>query len=137
MTTDTETKVDLTHFIGKAQLNIMRSLCRGEEGEFFKGKIKEMETIIGNMAKTYETDGQGNAAIATLHYFRGGSDWWIIERDIEDDQLQAFGFACLNGDAQNAEPGYISIEELISYGVEIDLYFTPKTIGEIKAIYNP
>jgi len=135
--------MELDRFIGVSQLTIMRENCNGEEGAWFKGMIADLKTKISDMPKTYETDGQGDAAVATLHYFHGGSDWWIVERDagapddeIQGVQTQAFGLACLNGDAENAEIGYINIQELIDNGVELDLYYTPKTIGEIKARLN-
>jgi len=132
--------MDLNQFIGKSQLSAMREACRGEEGAFFRAMMKELEITFDTMPKTYGTDGQGDEALATLHYFMGGSDWWIVEKDAgsPDDveqgiQGQAFGYTCLNGDTQNAELGYISIEELIQYGVELDLYYTPEKIGAIKA----
>jgi len=132
--------MDLNQFIGKSQLLAMREACRGEEGVFFRAMIQELEAKIKTMPKTYETELQGEEAIVTLHYFMGGSDWWIIERDAgaSDDvaqgvQAQAFGFTCLNGDTENSEMGYISIQELIENGVELDLYYTPEKIGDIKA----
>jgi len=133
--------MNLNHFIGKNQLSVISRMARqGEEREFFKNIIVELKKTIEAMPKTYETDGQGDEAIATLHYFNGTSDWYIIEKDAgspndeeQGVQSQAFGFACLNGDAQNAELGYISIEELIRCGVEIDLYYKPEKIGDIKA----
>lgn len=131
---------NLSNFIGQSQLSVMKSACRGEEGEFFKAMMRDLQTKISAMPKTYETDGQGDKAVATLHYFCGGSDWYITEKDAgsPDDEVpgmqhQAFGLACLNGDGENAGLGYISIQELIENGVELDLYYTPKTIGDIKA----
>ena len=50
---------------------------------------------------------------------------------MEDEQLQAFGLADLFGDG--GELGYVSIEELKSVGAEMDLYWTPKTLREIKS----
>lgn len=128
--------MNLNHFIGKDQLSVMRSNCKGEEGEYFKTMIEDLEKTIANMPKTYETDGQGDAAPVTLHYFKGGSDWYIIERDLGGEQLQAFGFASLNGDKQNAEFGYVCIEELIKLNVEIDLYYKPETVRDIKIKYS-
>lgn len=134
--------MNLTQFIGENQLSCMRSLCRGEEGEHFREKIAEIKNIIATMPKTYETEGQENKK-AFLHYFKGDSDWYIIERDAgsPDDeeqgiQRQAYGFACLNGDHINAEFGYIAIDELIRYGVELDLYYTPESVKVIKARYE-
>jgi len=123
--------LNLNQFVGPVQLHVLRSACKGEEGEFFAGKILEIKNTIAAMPKTNETDGQGMNAIAYLHYFTGGCDWWITERDQEQEQEQAFGYACLNGDTECAELGYISIVELLSVGAELDFYWTPKTLAEI------
>jgi hypothetical protein len=130
----------LKNFIGQHQLAVMLQACHGEEGEFFRKLMEDLEARIAAMPKTYETDGSPGKDLATLHYFKGGSDWWIIEKDagspddeVEGIQAQAFGLACLNGDVENAELGYISIAELIKHGVELDLYYKPESIGTIKA----
>ena len=133
-----QTKTDLKKFINRHQLQTLLFYAReGEEKEFFQLKKKEIEHIITNMPVTYGQDGKGNKAIAYLHYFRSGLDWWITEKDCieEEPQVQAYGFACL-GDPQCAEIGYISIQELIDNGVELDFYFEPTTIGEIKEKLN-
>lgn len=122
-------------FINGRQLDFIRSLCAGEEGEFFRAKIAEMANIFRTMPKTYEQDGKGDQAVVHLHYFTGGCDWWITERDMEEVQHQAFGYADL-GDPMCAELGYISIVELIQVGAEIDLHWTPKTLGEVRAERN-
>ncbi len=115
----------------------MRLMESGEEGEFFTEKLAELITLISNMPKIYEQDGKGDEAIVTLHYFRGNADWYITEKDsvAGEPQLQAFGFADL-GDPQNAELGYISIDDLIKNKVELDLYFTPRTLREVKKEKN-
>lgn len=61
-----------------------------------------------------------------LHYFFRGCDWYIQEKDIdsEDGQIQAFGLANLG---YGFELGYISIQELVENGVELNLHFTPCT----------
>lgn len=41
----------------------------------------EIAQIIETMPSSYETDGQGMAAIAHLHYFGGPGDWYITEKD--------------------------------------------------------
>ena len=46
-----------------------------------------------------------------------------------EGQIQAFGLANLG---YGAELGYICIKELIEHGIELDLYWTPKTLGEVK-----
>jgi len=135
--------LNLNQFIGCDQLSVMRSACRGEEGQYFRDMIAKLKVAIATIPKTYETEGQGDEAIATLHYFLGGSDWYIIERDagshddeVQGIQAQAFGFTCLNGYTEDAELGYISIQELIENGVELDLYYEPEKIGNIKARFE-
>ncbi len=123
----------LKKFIGKRQLSAVGMGIRGEEGQFFKDKMVEIANTIQNMPQTYGQDGMGDEAIVYLHYFMGGSDWYITEKDMEDEQLQAFGLADLGG---GSELGYISIQELIDSGVELDFYWEPKTIGEIKDSEN-
>ena len=123
----------LRPFIGRSQLATMAKLAKGEEGEHFRAKLSEMAEIVRTMPKTYEQDGKGDQAIAYLHYFRGGMDWHITEKDAETEdapgQLQAFGLCDLG---YGPELGYVSIDELTAQGVELDLYWTPATIGEIR-----
>ena len=134
----------MNQFIGKSQLAAMKSACRGEEGQYFRDMINSLKITLATMPKTYETeDIPADMKKATLHYFNGGSDWYITEKDtgslddeIPGEQQQAYGFACLNGDTENAELGYISIKELIENGVELDLYYAPETLGAIKARFE-
>lgn len=107
---------------------------------------------IAKMPGTYETDGQGRAAIAHLRYFipstgslggehsrRGVSAgsfapcWYITERDKSaddgDGNAQSFGLADLFADG--GELGYISIPELLENGAWLDLSFTPKPLNAI------
>jgi hypothetical protein len=78
---------------------------------------------------SYETDGQGDNAVVYLHYFLNGCDWYITEKDMEDDQLQAFGYANLG---YGGELGYISIQEIVTVGAELDLHWTPKPLKDCK-----
>ena len=120
----------LRGFIPPAQMELMGTLCRGEEGDFFRAKFVEFAERIGKMPKTYEQDGMGDEAVIYLHYFSGGCDWYITEKDMEDEQAQAFGYADLG---YGGELGYISLVELCQCrGVELDLHFTPTTLATIK-----
>lgn len=112
-------------FMSKSQKSVIKNSDEYDE------IINELGKQINDMPVSYQTDGQGKNAIAYLHYFRGGSDWYITEKDIEKKQLQAFGYVVLNNDYQFAEFGYINIEELKENNVELDLFWTPKTINEI------
>lgn len=84
------------------------------------------------MPVTYGQDGKGDDAIAVPHYFGAGSDWCIVEKDIDSGIQQAFGYAILNADFENAELGYISFARLVALGVELDLHFRPRAVAAIK-----
>lgn len=120
-------------FLSSMQLSVMGDLSRGEEGSFFLQKFIDLQSQISTMPKTWDQDGKGDAAIAYLHYFIGGCDWYITEKDMDGGVQQAFGYAILNGDDECAELGYISITEITRCGAELDLHFTPCTLAEIKA----
>ena len=122
----------LKHFVGKAQLQAIGHGCQSEEKQFFFDKLVEMANVVSTMPETYEQDGMGDQAVVHLHYFHGDMDWYITERDCDPEgegQIQAFGMADLG---YGGELGYISIQELIMNNIELDLYFTPTTLAEIK-----
>lgn len=120
-------------FMAQSQLSALGDALRGEEKEFFMLRMISLSQQLEAMPKTYETDGQGDAAIVQLHYFSGSSDWYITERDVNAGQRQAFGYVVLDGYDDFAELGYVSIAELIQHGVELDLHFEPRALAEIKA----
>lgn len=121
---------NLVGFVSLNQLNTVRELFNGEEGSYFVDKMVALDELISNMPKTYEQDGMGDKAVAYLHYFRGGMDWYITERDMENEQYQAFGKANLG---YGGELGYISIVELIENNIELDFYFEPTELGKLKS----
>ncbi len=119
----------LKNFISKQQINSLEYLLKSEEKQYFKDKIDEIYTIVDTMPKTYETDGQGNEAIAYLHYYKSGIDFFVTEKDMEEEQLQAFGLVNMNNEL---ELGYISIQEILELNFELDLNFVPKKLKEIN-----
>lgn len=125
-----QTVETLRPFIGLHQMAVIYTACSGEEGEHFKTKLASLANLVRTMPRTYDQDGLGMEAIAYLHYFRGGMDWYITERDMESDQYQAFGLADLG--AGEPELGYININNLTRHRVELDLYWTPKPLSQIK-----
>ena len=120
-------------FFSRPQMLALVDGCRGEEGDFFRQIFIDMANRIRSMPKTYEQDGMGDQAVVHLHYFRGDSDWYILEKDMEGGVQQAFGYAVLHGDEACAELGYISIEEITRHCAELNLHFIPCTLAEIKA----
>lgn len=105
---------------------------KGEEGQFFADTVTRIAAIWRNTPTTYGTEGQGKAALARMHWFTGGCDWWLVERDSDPDnegQIQTFGLADLGQGCR--ELGYISLVEILDAGAELDFHFTPVTIGEL------
>ena len=121
-------------FLSHSQFSVMVSACCGEEGDFFRQKFIDLEKLIASTPVIYEQDGKGDGAIVYLHYLFGGCDWYITEKDVDGGVQQAFGYAVLFGDKENAELGYICITEITRFGAELDLYFTPYPLAEIKLI---
>ena len=125
----TQKMSELMKFIGKNQRKAIQQGLMGEEGDYFAKMIVDLADRIDGMPVTYEQDGLGENAIAYLHYFKNGSDWYITEKDVDGGVQQAFGKADLYGDG--GELGYISITELLECDVELDLHWTPKPLKEI------
>ena len=105
------------------------------ESNDFQEVLTRLEDIISKMPKTYETeDVETGNKIVYLHYFYGSCDWYIIEKDITEEQHQAFGYANL-GDPDCAEWGYISLWELchnLNNYIELDFYWTPRKFSQIN-----
>ncbi|MCL2874728.1 MAG: hypothetical protein FWF12_00240 [Betaproteobacteria bacterium] len=132
----------LAKFMPLQQRLSLREQLEGEEGDFFVQKVLEIADIIRGTPVTYGTeDVDTEDKVLRLHYFMGGVDAWIVERDVGDtpaengegEQIQAYGKCTLFGGGwREAEWGYISIQKLIENGVELDLYWTPRTCKEMK-----
>lgn len=120
----------LLRFMAPEQRLVLVSNIDGEEGEFFAAKAIELAGIFNTMPRTYDTESDGEEAVAYLHYFKNGIHWYITERDMEIEQQQAFGLAVMHMDAP--ELGYISLIELMANNVELDFYWTPTKLNEIK-----
>ena len=138
-------------FISQMQLDSLVNLYRSEEKQAAIDIATQLAETISTMPKSYETEGtETDDKIIHLHYFRGKSDWYIIEKDKGQSakaekeaeltpglQYQAYGYAILGGDHVNAEWGYISIEDLRQNNVELDFYWRKKTFGELKKKWMP
>jgi len=116
--------------IGMLQYRTLREfILQSEESDFFATTVDEVANRVADMPNLYAQDGEGKKAIAHLHYFLGNYDAWITELNL--GTREAFGKASFGG-ASEAEYGYISLQELFDNNVELDLYWTPKPIGEIS-----
>lgn len=127
----------LRPFLPVAQFETLRQLIssRMEEHEFFRRKVAELAKRIEQIPAIYAQDGKGDEAVAYLHYFRGSANYWVteIDRDYEPRRIEAFGLANLFGGADDAELGYFDIAELVRLGFELDLYFEPRTLAQLRA----
>lgn len=130
--------LNLRHFISPKQLSMIGSLCRGEEGEHFRSKLVELAAIVAAMPATYQGREFETGPVAHLHYFTASADFYIVEKDSGSatdapgtGQIQAYGLADIYHDG--GEIGYISLPEIFAAGAEIDLYWQPKTIAEIRS----
>ena len=67
----------------------------------------------------------------------GSATWWIIEGQKEDDDYLMFGLCMLFG-PEEAELGYVSLNELASVkgpfglGIERDIYWEPVPLSKVK-----
>ena len=118
----------LKYFIGTTQLKCIVDALRGEERQWFESRMIYFNTLFTSMSHLYQQDGLGKNAVAHLHYFIGGRDHYIIERDMTPAQNQAYALTSING---VTEMGYVSIQELITHGVELDFHFHPIRIGDL------
>ncbi len=90
-----------------------------------------------NIPKLYGTEHEMLAdKIVHAHFFIGGCDWYVIEWDGEDI---CWGFAILNGDIQNAEFGYFSLDELKSirvgpFEIDRDLHWKLTKVAYVEKI---
>lgn len=123
----------LRPFMSREQyLSLLCLIRESEEATHYEERIIALKSLIDTMPKSYEQDGKGDQAIAYLHYFRGGADFFITEKDMEGSGTdQAFGLASMGG-GFGPELNCISIREIIDAGVELDLYWTPKPLSECR-----
>jgi len=127
---------NISQIMGAVQYSALLSLHKGEESEAAVRIIKGLKDALTKLPKLYGTDGKKNhEKIVYLHYFSGGSDWFINEYDPSTDQF--FGYAILNGDYQMSEHGYISLNAFKKNNIELDFYWTPIPLDQALYKVNP
>ena len=123
----------LRPFLSLQQTTVTTEELRGEEKGFFAERMDILTNLVNAMPKTHETDGHGDHAIVQLHYFHRGADWYITEKDSDQNgtgQVQAFGLADLGMGLP--EMGYINIQEITRLGAEMDYHFAPRSLLDLK-----
>lgn len=114
MQLDSKQHVDFSHFIPGTQLDGMDA-----------NTFTQLQDMFDNIPEMYGTDGLGDNCPVALHYHLGCSEWYV--RELDPETGDAFGYAILNGDTQNAEYGDFSLPELASLGATLDLDWDRKT----------
>ena len=90
----------LRPFLNQMQMVMLTTMTHPahcEEWQFYVAKVEALADLVMGMAQTYQQEGKGDQATVYLHYFIGGSDWYITEKDVDGGAEQAFGYAVLNG----------------------------------------
>lgn len=95
---------------------------------------------LRGMPKLYEQDGKGDETIAFVKLFdpTGSWTWFLTEFSaVAPDGIPNLAFGLVYG--HETELGYVSLEELsqirgaLGLGIEIDVFFLPMTLKEIRA----
>lgn len=96
-------------------------LTQGEEGDFYKQKLKDIANIAQKMTTNDELVNEDGSHNVAFHYFVGNTDFYISQLYPDGS---AFGYTILNGDLQMAGWGYQNIEEIInaSQWIEMDYH---------------
>ncbi|WP_298739015.1 SNF2-related protein [uncultured Treponema sp.] len=94
--------------------------AQGEEREFFVHKIKEISAAVEKAPRINETDGLEEHRIVLRYFHPSGTQSFVTEIGKDGE---AFGFQCLNDDWENAEWGYLNLDELKNIrGMEVDFH---------------
>ena len=97
----------------KEQYRLVLSYTQGEESEHFKGIIKNIASKAEAIKGKSEILTEDEKHPLAFKYTLGNSSFYVSEWDGNDE---FFGYTVLNGDTQNSEWGYASLEELKNAG---------------------
>ena len=131
----------LVNFMPLSQRRALMTMLIGEEREAAVELVERAVEMVKNTPLTYQSAEETNEKVVGLHYFNGSIDVWIVERDVGDTldgngcgvQHQAYGRASFSGGWEGGEWGYISLAEHMQHDLEMDLYWEPKTVGQVRA----
>lgn len=122
----------IEQFMPSNQWAVVQVYLKGEEGEYFQSVLDRLDKTVKEMPKTYEQEYVDDKMVY-LRYFSPVGEWLIMEKDMYDEQKQAFGYVNYYSMPESAEYGYIDITELVeSPMVELDFHFEPTPFSKIK-----
>lgn len=106
--------------IPPSQYNFTLELTKGEEGDFYKGKLKEIAETYRKINTDNELVNEDGTHNVGFRYFLGNTEIYISEIDSEGI---GFGYNILNGDLQMSEWGSTSMDEILSIPfIEMDYH---------------
>ncbi len=103
--------------IPTAQFEFTRELCNGEDGEFFKGKLKEVADICRKITTDEDLYNEDMTHDIGFRYFLGSTEIYCTQLYPDTNNPSktdgyGFGYVILNGDLQMSEWGDIPINEI-------------------------
>lgn len=106
------------------QYSYTLELAQGEEGNFYKQKLKDIALTVKKITTDEELVNPDGTHNVGFHYFVGNTDIYISE--ISSDGY-AFGYTILNGDVQMSEWGYQNLEDILHarQWIEMDYHVEP------------
>lgn len=130
----TEEDLDICKMvIPPEQYKFTIELTQGEEGEFFKQKLKDIAETFRKINTDEELRNKNDTHNVGFRYFLGDTEIYISQ--IYTDGI-GFGYTILNGDLEMSEWGDSSIEEIISIPfIEMD-YHVPKDATIEQMLHN-
>lgn len=119
--------------IPPAQFKFTMELTEGEEGEFFKNKMKEIADTYRRINTDSELINEDGTHTVGFRYFLGDTEIFLSE--IDSDGI-GFGYNILNGDLQMSEWGSTSLEEIMKIPyIEMD-YHVPANATIEQMLYS-
>lgn len=106
--------------IPPSQYNFTLELTQGEEGEFFKNKLKEIADTYRRINVDEELVNEDGTHNVGFRYFLGSTEIFLSE--IDSDGI-GFGYNILNGDLQMSEWGSTALDEITNIPfIEMDYH---------------
>lgn len=119
--------------IPPAQFKFTMELTEGEEGEFFRNKMKEIADTYRRINTDSELINEDGTHTVGFRYFLGDTEIFLSE--IDSDGI-GFGYNILNGDLQMSEWGSTSLEEIMKIPyIEMD-YHVPANATIEQMLYS-
>lgn len=102
------------------QYNFTLELTKGEEGDFYKSKLKEIADTYRKINTDHELINEDGTHNVGFRYFLGNTEIYLSE--IDSDGI-GFGYTILNGDLQMSEWGSTYLEEIMDIPfIEMDYH---------------